>query len=63
MESSQKSKSVKDSLNLPIKEIDKREKIEEKEEKEKTGLEQLKNMVLEDFKNRINEEKGNNEYN
>jgi hypothetical protein len=63
VESSQKSKSVKDSLNLPIKEIDKREKIEEKEEKEKTGLEQLKNMVLEDFKNRINEEKGNNEYN
>ena len=63
VESSQKSKSVKDSLNLPIKEIDKREKIEEIEEKEKTGLEQLKNMVLEDFKNRINEEKGNNEYN
>ena len=51
-ESSQKNKSVKDSLNFPSKE----------KEKEDKGLEQLKNMVLEDFKMRINEEKKNDEY-
>ena len=51
-ESSQKNKSVKDSLNVPSKE----------KEKEDKGLEQLKNMVLEDFKMRINEEKKNDEY-
>ena len=53
-ESSQKNKSVKDSLNFPSKEKEK--------EKEDKGLEQLKNMVLEDFKMRINEEKKNDEY-
>jgi len=52
-ESSQKNKSVKDSLNFPSK---------EKEKEEDKGLEQLKNMVLEDFKMRINEEKKNDEY-
>ena len=51
-ESSQKNKSVKESLNFPSKE----------KEKEDKGLEQLKNMVLEDFKMRINEEKKNDEY-
>ena len=51
-ESSLKNKSVKDSLNFPSKE----------KEKEDKGLEQLKNMVLEDFKMRINEEKKNDEY-
>ena len=50
-ESSQKNKSVKESLNFPSKE----------KEKEDKGLEQLKNMVLEDFKMRINEEKKNDE--
>ena len=53
-ESSQKNKSVKESLNFPSKEKEK--------EKEDKGLEQLKNMVLEDFKMRINEEKKNDEY-
>ena len=52
-ESSQKNKSLKDSLNFPSKE----------KEKEEKGFEQLKNMVLEDFKMRINEEKKNDEYN
>ena len=52
-ESSQKNKSVKESLNFPSKE----------KEKEDKGLEQLKNMVLEDFKMRINEEKKNDEFN
>ena len=51
-ESSQKNKSVKESLNFPSKE----------KEKEDKGLDQLKNMVLEDFKMRINEEKKNDEY-
>ena len=50
-ESSQKNKSVKDSLNFPPKE----------KEKEDKGLQQLKNLVLEDFKMRINEEKKNDE--
>ena len=53
-ESSQKNKSVKESLNFPSKEKEK--------EKEDKGIEQLKNMVLEDFKMRINEEKKNDEY-
>ena len=53
-ESSQKNKSVKESLNFPSKEKEK--------EKEDKGLTQLKNMVLEDFKMRINEEKKNDEY-
>ena len=55
-ESTQKNKSLKDSLNFPLK-----EKSAEKKEKEEKGIENLKNMVLEDFKIRINEEKENNE--
>ena len=55
-ESSQKNKSLKDSLNIPLKENNaQKEKIEEK------GLENLKNMVLEDFKIRINKEKESDE--
>ena len=57
-ESTQKNKSLKDSLNFPLK-----EKSAEKKEKEEKGIENLKNMVLEDFKIRINEEKENAEYN
>ena len=57
-ESTQKNKSLKDSLNFPLK-----EKSAEKKEKEEKGIENLKNMVLEDFKIRINEEKENDEYN
>ena len=55
-ESSQKNKSLKDSLNMHSKENNaQKEKIEEK------GLENLKNMVLEDFKLRINKEKESEE--
>ena len=55
-ESSQKNKSLKDSLNMRSKEDNaQKEKIEEK------GLENLKNMVLEDFKVRINKEKESDE--
>ena len=53
-ESAQKNKSVKDSLNL-------KENSNEKKEKEKKEIDNLKNMVLEDFKIRINEEKENDE--
>ena len=55
-ESSQKNKSLKDSLNSPLEENS--NQIKEKDEQ---GIENLKNMVLEDFKIRINEEKENNE--
>ena len=57
VESSQKNKSVKDSINFQSKENS------SSNEKEKKGFEQLKNMVLEDFKMRINEEKKNDEFN
>ena len=56
VESSQKNKSVKDSMNFQSKENS------SSNEKENKGFEQLKNMVLEDFKMRINEEKKNDEY-
>ena len=55
-ESSQKNKSLKDSLNSPLE-----ENSNPKKEKDEQGIENLKNMVLEDFKIRINEEKENNE--
>ena len=55
-ESSQKNKSLKDSLNSPLE-----ENSNQKKEKDEQGIENLKNMVLEDFKIRINEEKENNE--
>ena len=48
VESTPKSKSIKDNLKSPLK------------EKDEQGIEKLKNMVLEDFKIRINEEKENN---
>ena len=55
-ESSQKNKSLKDSLNMRSQENNaQKEKIEEK------GLENLKNIVLEDFKVRINKEKESEE--
>ena len=57
VESSQKNKSVKDSMNFQSKENS------SSNEKENKGFEQLKNMVLEDFKMRINEEKKNDEFN
>ena len=57
VESSQKNKSVKDSINFQSKENS------SSNEKENKGFEQLKNMVLEDFKMRINEEKKNDEFN
>ena len=55
-ESSQKNKSLKDSLNSPLE-----GNSYPKKEKDEQGIENLKNMVLEDFKIRINEEKENNE--
>jgi len=55
-ESTQKNKSLKDSLNFPFE-----ENFNNKKEKDEQGIENLKNMVLEDFKIRINEEKENNE--
>ena len=55
-ESSQKNKSLKDSLNSPLE-----GNYYPKKEKDEQGIENLKNMVLEDFKIRINEEKENNE--
>ena len=51
-ESTQKNKSLKDSLNMPLKENN-----NQKEKNEEKGLENLKNIVLEDFKVRINKEK------
>ena len=57
VESSQKNKSVKDSMNFQSKENS------SSNEKENKGFEQLKNLVLEDFKMRINEEKKNDEFN
>ena len=57
VESSQKNKNVKDSMNFQSKENS------SSNEKENKGFEQLKNMVLEDFKMRINEEKKNDEFN
>ena len=57
VESSQKNKSVRDSMNFQSKENS------SSNEKENKGFEQLKNMVLEDFKMRINEEKKNDEFN
>ena len=48
-ENSQKNKSEKDDININIK--------KEKEVLSEEGIEKLKYMVLEDFKNRINNEK------
>ena len=57
VESSQKNKNLKDNINSITK-----ENLNSNENDEK-GIEQLKNMVLEDFKNRISEEKEKDEYN
>ena len=59
-ESSQKNKSLKDSLNMSLN-MHSKENNAQKEKIEEKGLENLKNMVLEDFKLRINKEKESEE--